>query len=69
MNTEFHLLLWNGLCRCIYKIWMEGTYDIPNKIHISSRLLNQIGWGFRQNADDSYIFIFLEHNLYVNSRF
>ena len=37
----------------MYKTWIEGTHDKHNeKIPISSWLLNQIGWGFRQNVDN-----------------
>ena len=36
---------------------MESTFmTILTKIHISSWLLNQIGWGFRRNADNSLQF-------------
>ena len=50
MNTEFHTPFeW---FMQMYQTWMEGTYDIPNKIYISLWLLNQIGWDFRQNADN-----------------
>ena len=34
------------------KTWMEWTYDIPYKIHISSWLLIQIGWGFQRDVDN-----------------
>ena len=48
----------------MYKTWIEGTNDKHNgekkkkkkkkkkKIPISSWLLTQIGWGFRQNVDN-----------------
>ena len=34
------------------KTWMEGTYDMPYKILISSWPRNQIGWGIRRDADN-----------------
>ena len=66
MNTEFHTPFewFMTLCRCIYKTWMEGTYDIPNK-NPYSLLPNHIGWYFCRNSDN-YIFIFLKH-IQINS--
>ena len=35
MNTEFHTPFeWFMQMYMLYKTWMEGTDDIPNKIHI-----------------------------------
>ena len=45
-GTQNSVLLLNGLCRLMYRTWMESTYDKHNK-----NPLNQIRWGFRCNAD------------------
>ena len=52
-HCEFHTPHLNGLCRCIYtKLGWKVLLTYLSSIHISSWLLNQIGWGFRRNADN-----------------
>ena len=52
MNSEFHTPV-EWFMQIMYKTWMEGTHDKHLKKNpISSWLLNQIGWGFQQNADN-----------------
>ena len=49
MNSEFHTPVeWFMLI--MYKTWMEGTHDKHNKNPYF--IVNQIEWGFRQNADN-----------------
>ena len=54
MNTEFHTPFEWFMQMYIYKTWMEGTYDTPNKNphYFVTKNMNQIGWGFRRNADN-----------------
>ena len=50
--TRNSALLLKCLWRCVYKTWIEGICDIPNKIPISSWLLNHISLGFRRDVDN-----------------
>ena len=45
MNSEFHTPV-EWFLQIMYKTVMEGTFDKHKKI------LNQIGWYFRQNAEN-----------------
>ena len=58
MNSEFHTPV-EWFMQILYKTWMEGIHDKHDKSTISLWLLNQIGWGFWQNAD--YSFTILKH--------
>ena len=62
-------LLLNGLCRCVYKTWMKGAYDIPNKnpYFFMTTEPNWMGV-FVEMQIISYIFIILKH-IQVSSHF
>ena len=70
MTTEFHTLLLNGLCRCIYtKLGWTGLMTYLTKIHISSRpYWTKLDGVFAEMQIIGYIFIILKH-IQVSSQF
>ena len=72
MNTEFHTPI-EWFMQMLYKTWMEGTYDIPNKnpqLFVTTEP-NRMGFSvkfFTEMQIISYIFIILKH-IQVSSQF
>ena len=66
--TRNSLILLNGLCRFMYKTWMESTYDKPIKkksTFLRDYWTNSDGV-FAEMQIISYSFLFLKHRLIYN---
>ena len=69
MNIEFHTPLEWFMQMYIYKTWMEGTYDIPNKNpHFFLNNWTKSDGVFAKMQIISYSFIILKH-IQVSSQF
>ena len=58
MNTELRTTF-KGIMWCIYKTWIEGTYDIPYKKKIPISSWTKSDGVFAEMQIISYIFIIL----------